>query len=151
MRGHTQRLYQVFPIALQIGGDGRGIGAADIVLYGEHAPVAARGGHHVLQHHVAGSAVSRNVGDEALEQHAIQPVLLHPAEAAGHGLAVARREEPCRLGADSHVGHRAEFIGIELAQVRIHVDGERGGGWRAVGPVAPVGARGAAGAAKQPW
>jgi hypothetical protein len=112
--------------------------------------VGARGGHHVLQHDVAGGAVSRNVGDEALEQHAIQTILLHPAEMAGYGLTVSGREETGRLGAEGHVGQGAEFIGIELTQVGIHVDGEGGGGGRAVRPMAPVGTRGSAAGAAEP-
>src|SRR5258708_4174319 len=142
---HLQSIHQVVPILLESVEQCRRVCAADIVLNRKYAPVLQSGRHDVLENDIPGSIVSRNVRYKALDQDAIQPVVLHPFKMPGHRLAVPCREQICGRAAYRHVGHRAGLASFELPGVGIHVNRDRCRSRDpAARPVAPVRSRSAA-------
>src|ERR1700730_17524215 len=138
MRGHLQFVYQVYPIVFQRLSESLGIPARNIVFDGERPPGFPGRSHDVLEYHIAVRMLAPNGSHKALYQNSVQPVLAHPAEVAAHGLLIPRGEQIRRLSTQRHAGDFAPLIGIELAEIGVHLDGQTLDGRNPTGPMSPA-------------
>ena len=114
VRSDFEFVDEVLPIVFECLGEGGGIAAGDIVFDGEGAAGFAGCGHDVFEYDIAAGAFAASFADEALDENAVEAVLLHPAEVAADGFGIAGGEEEGGFVADGHAGDGAEFVGGEL-------------------------------------
>src|SRR5581483_10283718 len=76
-------------------------------------------------------------GDEALHQHAVESVILHPLEVPGHDLRGPGGEHIRGLAAGGPARDLADLAGGELAEIRVHIDGQSIGSRHSAPPMAP--------------